>query len=160
MEKIKFYNIDNDYIKYLHQFDKKVPFNKQQRRPYVGIVIQIENINYFAPLFSPKKSHTKYSDNPTYIRIGEQYGIIRFNNMISVDETCLNYIDFNQIEDKKYKNLLLAQNVFIQKNTEKIRKKAEKLYKWVTKDKKEFFVELSCNFKLLEEKSVLYSKSK
>lgn len=158
LEKLKFYNIDNDYINYLYEFDKKVPFNKGEKRPYIGIVIKIENVRYFAPLFSPKKVHSKYSDNPTYMRIGGQYGIVRFNNMLPVAEKCLKYINFDDIDDEKYRNLILAQNVFIQRNTERIRKKAEKLYKWVTKDKKKFFVDLSCDFKLLEEKALLYEK--
>lgn len=156
MERLKFYNIDNKYINYLYQFDNKVPYNKKLKRPYIGIVIEINKIKYFAPLFSPKKSHTKYSDNPTYIKIGTQYGIIRFNNMIPVVDRALKYIEFNNIKDEKYRNLLLAQNNFIQKNTNIIRKKAQKLYKFVVIDRKEFFVNLSCNFKLLEEKSKKY----
>ena len=62
-------------------------------------------------------------------------------------------------KDEKYKNLLMAQNNFIQQNTNKIRNKAEKLYKIITVDKKEFFINLSCNFKLLEKKANEY-KSK
>ena len=42
MERLKFYHIDDDYIKYLYQddyikylyqFDMKVPFNKNNSRP-------------------------------------------------------------------------------------------------------------------------------
>ncbi len=76
--------------------------------------------------------------------------------MILVVEEALKYIDFNSITDVKYRNLLIAQNHFIQQNTEKIRKKAEKLYKMVTLTQKDFFVNLSCDFKLLEEKSRNY----
>lgn len=158
MDRLKFYNIDDDYVNYLHKFDNKVPFNKNQNRPYIGIVIEINNFKYFAPMFSPKKNHLKYGDNPTYIKIGSQYGIIRFNNMIPVLDKYLKYINFNDIGDMKYRNLLLAQNRFIQTNTTRIRDKAKKLYKFVTIDKKDFFVSISCNFKLLEEKAALYSK--
>ena len=158
MNRLKFYNVNDKYIRYLHSFDIKVPFNKNQNRPYVGIVIEINSFKYFAPMFSPKKNHMKYEDNPTYIKIGSQYGIIRFNNMIPVIDKYLKYINFDNINDIKYKNLLLAQNRFIQSNTDKIRDKAEKLYKFVTIDKKVFFVNLSCNFKLLKEKAALYSK--
>lgn len=157
-ERIKFYYIDNDYIEYLYQFDNKVPFNKNKKRPYIGIIIKVHNNNYFAPLFSPKQNHNKYSDNPTYMKIGKDYGIIRFNNMIPVIKESLIYIDFNKIQDKKYKNLIIAQNKFIQKNTVKIREKANKLYEFVTVDKKEFFVNLCCNFKLLENQSKIYKK--
>ena len=156
MNRLKFYNIDNDYINFLFQFDNKVPYNKEEKRPYIGIVIEINKIKYFAPLSSPKKAHSKYSDNPTYMKIGKQYGIIRFNNMIPVIDKALHYIDFNRITDLKYRNLLMTQNKYIQQNTDLVRKKAEKLYKFVTIDKKEFFKEISCDFKLLEEKSKLY----
>ncbi len=158
MRKLKFYTINNNYINYLNKFDSKVPYNKQEKRPYIGIIIEMNDITYFAPLFSPKETHSKYSDNPTYMRIGKQYGIIRFNNMIPVIKEELNYLDFNNIIDIKYKNLVIAQNNFIQKNTDKIIKKAEKLYKFVTVDKKDFFINLSCDFKLLEEKAKLYPK--
>ncbi len=160
MDRLKFYNIDDKYIDYLYQFDDKVPYNKNQKRPYIGVIIEIDNIKYFAPLFSPKSTHKKYSDNPTYIKIGQDYGIIRFNNMIPVVGDVLTPIDFNIIKDIKYKNLLMAQNNFIQQNTEKIRNVAKKLYKMVTVDKKKFFVDISCNFKLLEEKVGIYDSDK
>lgn len=154
--KLNLYTISNEYIRYLYQFDKKIPYNKNAKRPYVGIVLQIEEFNYFAPLFSPKKSHLKYSDNPTYMKIGTSYGIIRFNNMVPVSE--LKYININSIQDQKYRMLLISQNHFIKLHSEKILKKALKLYNWVTINQKDFFVNLSCNFKLIEEKSKLYKK--
>lgn len=156
MEKLQFYHIKDEYIEYLHQFDEKVPFNKNGKRPYIGIVLNIDNTKYFAPLFSPKPQHAKYSDNPTYLRIGKDYGLIKFNLMLPVLESEIIHINFNDIKDEKYRNLLIAQNNFIQNNTQKILKRANKLYKWVACDKKEFFASISCNFKLLEEKSILY----
>lgn len=72
--------------------------------------------------------------------------------MIPVNKSSLKYIDFNNVQDKKYKNLLIQQNSFIQLNTEKIRNMAKKLYRFVTCDKKEFFLQICCDFKLLEEK--------
>lgn len=111
---------------------------------------------YFAPMFSPKKQHQKYKANITFIKIKEELGIIRLNNMIPVNESELKYIDFNNVDDKKYRNLLIQQNNFIQQNAEKIRNTAEKIYRFVTKDKKDFFIEICCNFKLLEEKYKQY----
>lgn len=156
MERLRFFNISDKYVEYLYRFDKKVPFNKNVGRPYIGIVLEINDIKYFAPLFSPKPQHKKYSDNPSYLRIGTDYGIIRFNLMLPVIESELKYIDFDDIADIKYRNLLIAQNNFIQSNSARILEKAYKLYNWVTVDKKDFFVSISCDFKLLEEKSKLY----
>lgn len=50
MERLKFYNIDDKYIEYLYQFDNKVPFNKNSKRPYIGIILEINNTTYFAPI--------------------------------------------------------------------------------------------------------------
>lgn len=109
-------------------------------------------------MFSPKQQHSKYKANATHIRIGENLGLIRLNNMIPVNKNNLKYIDFNKIDDKKYRNLLIQQNNFIQLNTERIRKTAEKLYKFVTVDKKDFFISICCDFKMLEQKSKEYKK--
>ena len=158
MDRLKFYNIDDQYIEYLYQFDKKVPFNKNSKRPYIGIILEINGITYFAPMFSPKQQHSKYKANATHIRIGEKLGMIKLNNMIPVNKENLKYINFNDIQDKKYKNLLIQQNNFIQLNADDIRQTAEKLYKFVTIDKKEFFIKLCCDFKLLEEKCKYYKK--
>lgn len=160
MERLKFYNIDDKYIEYLYQFDNKVPFNKNSKRPYIGIILEINNTTYFAPMFSPKPQHSKYKSNATYIKIGENLGLIRLNNMIPVCKENLRYIDFNKIQDKKYRNLLIQQNNFIQLHTEKIRDTANKLYKFVTIDKKDFFIKICCDFKMLENKCKLFNHIK
>ena len=105
MDRLKFYNIDDKYIEYLYQFDKKVPFNKNSKRPYIGIILEINEITYFAPMFSPKQQHNKYKANATHIRIGKDLGMIKLNNMIPVNKENLKYINFNDIQDKKYKNV-------------------------------------------------------
>lgn len=158
MGRLKFYNIDDQYIEYLYQFDNKVPFNKNSKRPYIGIILEINDITYFAPMFSPKQQHSKYKANATHIKIGENLGMIKLNNMIPVNADNLKYININDIKDKKYRNLLIQQNNFIQLHTEKIRTMAEKLYKFVTVDKKEFFIQICCDFKLLEDKCKCYKK--
>ncbi len=157
MERLKFYNIDDEYIKYLYQFDKKVPYNKNSKRPYIGIVLEIRGTKYFAPMFSPKQQHSKYKANATHINIDNNLGMIKLNNMIPVNEKDLRLIEFNKIQDKKYRNLLIQQNNFIQLNTDKIRDMANKLYEFVIVDKKEFFIQLSCDFELLEQKSKEYA---
>lgn len=152
MGRLKFYNVDDEYIEYLYSIDNRVPFNKNNKRPYIWIILEINKFKYFAPMFSPKQQHNKYKTNATYIKIGEGLGIIKLNNMIPVNIKNLRYIDFNNIEDKKYRNLLIQQNNYIQLNTDKIREKANKLYQFVINDNKKFFTDICCDFKLLEEK--------
>lgn len=158
MKRLKFYNIDDKYIEYLYYFDKKVPYNKNKRRPYIGIVLEVNKTTYFTPMFSPKQQHQNYTSNKTYIKIGKDMGILKLNNMIPVNMENLTYIDFDTIKDKKYRNLLIQQNNFIQLNSDKIRSMANKLYEFVTLDKKEFFIQICCDFKLLEKVSKKYIK--
>ena len=75
--------------------------------------------------------------------------------MIPVPKNCIKLLDFN-IRDEKYKNLLQAESDFINDNKNIIYIKAKKMYKNVVKTKNQFFVNISCDFKLLEEKSNLY----
>lgn len=51
---MKLYTIDDEYINYLSQYDNLIALNKSKTRPYVGIVLRVNNISYFAPLYSPK----------------------------------------------------------------------------------------------------------
>lgn len=63
MNKVKFYTIDIDYIKYLYSYDSEVYFNKTrhdyENKPYVGIIIYDNEIPYFVPLTSAKTKHLK-----------------------------------------------------------------------------------------------------
>lgn len=158
-ETLKFYIVNDEYIEYISNFDKHVSWNKRQRRPYIGIVLKIEKYLYFAPLYSYKEKYNKYKENPSFIRIKDRkercLSIIRFAEMIPVPKNCIKLLDFN-IRDEKYKNLLQAESDFINDNKNIIYIKAKKMYKNVVKTKNQFFVNISCDFKLLEEKSNLY----
>lgn len=77
MGKFQFYHINEHYISYLHSIDTRVQYNKGQRRPYVGIVLSINGIDYYVPLATVYKgniiknlimdcqSYTKYRPNET-----------------------------------------------------------------------------------------------
>lgn len=51
---MRFYHITDRYIEFLRSFDEKVALNKKETRPYVGVVLEIEGIKYYAPFTSPK----------------------------------------------------------------------------------------------------------
>jgi protein AbiQ len=124
-----------------------------------GIILEINNNTYFAPLNSPKPTHKKYKPNPSfmYIEENEEFGIIRFNNMLPVCDEELILMDVDKLEEK-YKTLVNNQNRFIQKYTEEIRKQANILYKLVVDKKDKFLSKICCNFKLLEIKCKEYKK--
>ena len=168
LEKLNFYIIDDKYINYLSQFDKHIAYNKNQKRPYIGIVIIVEEHYYFAPLFSPKPKHKNYKDNLTFFRIinsktKTDLGIIRFSDMIPVP---LENVYLLEPKNKSYgyRRLLSEQYSYINKseNKKKILYKSAKLYNIVIGQNKgkmaKFYKEISCNFKLLEEKSLGYNK--
>ena len=90
-------------------------------------------------------------------------GIIRFSDMIPVPQESVYLLDIKS-KSYGYRRLLSEQYSYINKpeNKEKIMEKAEKIYSIVTKNNKsrmaKFYKDLSCDFKLLEEKCREYNK--
>ena len=54
---MKLYAVTDEYIDYLRQFDSKVYDNKEDKRKvmrkYLGIVLTINEMNYYIPMSSP-----------------------------------------------------------------------------------------------------------
>lgn len=157
MKKLRIYRITDAYIEYLRKYDSiNVKKNNNEKRAYIGVVFQINNIKYFAPLASPRPKHSKMKDNIDFIKINNgEHGAINLNNMIPVaNEGIINY-NINIEPNITYRNLLYQQVGFINKNTERIINNANKLYEKVTKYNT--FLNSRCaNFKLLEEKCLEY----
>ena len=63
MDNIKFYEMSEDYIDYLVPYAPHLFRNKKQEqqnsRKYIGVILQIKEMNYFAPLSSFKDKHKK-----------------------------------------------------------------------------------------------------
>ncbi len=166
MEELLFYVVDKNYIKYLSKFEKHVSYNKSEighSRPYLGIVLKIENYNYFVLLYSYKEHYSKYKNNPSfffvYDRKKKPLAIIKFSAMIpvQVNSSVVSLLEYNK-QDKKYKDLISTEYRYINSNKEEIYKRANKMYTAVTKHKNNFLKTIACNFKLLEEKCVEYKK--
>lgn len=94
MEELLFYTIDKNYIKYLSEFEKHISYNKDEighSRPYLGIVLQIEEYEYFVPLYSYKEHYQKYRNNSSfffvYDRKKKPLAIIKFSAMIPVPKS-------------------------------------------------------------------------
>ena len=160
--KLKFYEVNQEYQSYLKQFETKIMDSKgiKEKRPYIGIIIQIEEYSYFAPLTSPKPKHLKLKNSMDFLKIdGGVLGAINFNNMIPVKADLFTEKDIEAETDENYKNLLKKQLTWcnITTNKDSIIKKAEKLYKEITiKKENSKFWERCCNFSLLEEKALEY----
>lgn len=129
---MKFYHIKEDFITYLRQFDTKVAENKKQTRPYVGIVLEVNSVKYYAPFSSPKPKHKKMKNGKDFRKINNGlYGAINFNNMIPVLDSALIEIDIANIADVKYRRLLQNQYNSIKADEKGILKTAENLRKLI-----------------------------
>lgn len=131
-------------------------FDNKSKRPYIGIILEINNVNYFAPLSSPKKKHENMKNSIDFIKINKgRDGVINLNNMIPIPSEQCNEIDIKEeIKiDKKYGLILKYQIIWCNKNKENIIKKAKKLYNLIINDRANFSLKnRCCNFKVLEEK--------
>lgn len=168
MEELLFYIVDKNYIKYLSEFDTHISYNKDEighSRPYLGIVLRIEEYEYFVPLYSYKEHYNRYKNNPSfffvYDRKNKPLAIIKFSSMIPVPPNIkvTSLLDYNK-QDEKYKNLISSEYRYVNSKKNEIYKRANKMYTAVTKHKHNFLKTIACDFKLLEEKCLKYKNKK
>lgn len=164
-KRFKLVVVDSVYCDYLRKYDEKVPYNfsKKENRPFVGVLFNIDELEYFAPLGSPKEKHKLMRNMVDFIKIDDgNLGVINFNNMIPL--TCKNYklLDMdhpNNIGDKRYFSLLLEQIVWLNENASLVRKKSKRLRMlYISKKLNKSIASRCCNFKLLEEKCKEYNE--
>ena len=153
MDNIKFYEVSEDYVDYLvphapHLFRNKKQ-GQQNSRKYIGVVLHINEMNYFAPLSSFKDKHHKMNETLDLIKI-KNYSVINLNNMFPVPEDCYFYVDISKECNLKYKSLLLAEYRFIKSIQNKIRKNATILYNLKNKGQKSALTNRCNDFLLLE----------
>lgn len=159
-------NVNTNYCDYLRKFDSLVPINhsKKENRPFLGILFQIHNVEYFAPLSSPKSKHLKMHNTIDFVKIDDgNLGAINFNNMIPVTKNNYELVDLNDTNPKriKYVNLLKKQLHWLNDNKHKIIYKADNLYAlYVSNLLPNNIKNRCCNFKLLEEKCREYNQVK
>jgi len=132
MDKLYFYKIDKEYLDYLYKFDNKVPKHVivGKAKPFCGVVIAINGLNYFAPISSySKKEFTNIAikeldKNTKKIKI---ISTIRFCYMIPAPDSVLTIINFKE-QDDYYNNLIVKEYLFCQDHKEDIRIRANKIY--------------------------------
>jgi protein AbiQ len=156
---MQLYNINDEYIEYLEKFEDKILYNKKKKRPYVGVVYNINSIKYYVPLASPKDKFIHMSNTKDFHKIKNgEYGAINFNKMLPVRDEDLTEIIIKNESDIAYKNLLNLQYLELIKLEKVIIEKAKNIYllyntpndKLTQNDLK--IKERCCNFILLEEK--------
>lgn len=155
MSRLTFVLVDSDYCDYLRQSDSCVPYTMDQKakRPFVGILLQMHEMSYYAPLSSPKPKHSKMKNQIDLLKInGGKYGVINFNNMIPVHNNSVVPVRLtidvtDSPSDIQYKALLSNQLTWCNANKDSIVKVAQKLYNIISNGKGwDELTKRCCNF--------------
>lgn len=172
-EKLKWYIADKDYISYLKQYDDKVEnINYSAKlKPYIGIVVNINEFNYYVPISSAKSKHYKIKEGMDFIKIMQAdkiIGVLNLNNMVPILSEKIQILNYREIdkyrefgtekEKRLYISFLSFELNLINQKVEKIRRNAIKLYNEKINNPNSNLSKRCCNFKLLEEKCVEYNK--
>jgi protein AbiQ len=158
-DKMDFYRINEEYIKFLQEYEKekrgvtKVPNIRYADRNKFsfGAVMQVNGIKYYVSV----SSFDKKQEANILIRVNgdekEVKGSLRFNYMVPVPDACIEKLVIKEIKDEKYRLLVNKEYRFCQNHAEQIQKKAEKIYKMVTTNRKQILTDNSCAFLILED---------
>lgn len=179
MKEFRICSVSDKYIEYLQQIIPNVYSNKVESRvhtrKYIGIVLKIENYNYYVPMSSPKESDYQIAGEGKVIKksiipivrivvrnskgIKELKGTLRISHMIPVPETELELYDVDSETDEIYKDLIKNEIIFIRKNRERILKNAQIMYRQKNEnDLTAGYVKSALDYKALEELCDKYVK--
>lgn len=155
---IKIYGVKDAYIKYLSQYQEHLFLHEGGSfgRKYIGAVLEINGLSYFAPLSSFKSKYKKMKESVDFIKI-KDYAVINLNNMIPVPREQLIELDINAEKDPHYKFLLQAESREINRQKNRIRKNAEIVFNHKKRNRDSTPLAKRTNdFELLEKKSREY----
>lgn len=164
-----FYRVEAEYCDFLRQEDPHVPYTMEHkaRRPFIGLVLAVGGLRYYAPLSSRKPKHEAMKDRIDFLRINRgQWGAINFNNMIPVHANSLIKVDMKIHEadpdaEKKYKKLLSSQLSWCVAHRGEILKRAATLYDVVARGAAyPALLARCCDFKLNEARYLEYCRLK
>lgn len=107
-DKLSFYTVDGAYVDYLaphapHLF-RNAKAGQAHSRKYVGIVLRVNGLDYFAPLSSFKEKHRRMKDGLDFIKV-KHYAVINLNNMFPVPAGSCQKVDFKAEPDARYRAL-------------------------------------------------------
>ncbi len=174
-EYINWYIVDKKYIDYLKRYDNKVQNieYKKSSKPYIGIVFKVNNFNYYVPISSPKQKHYLMNENTDFLKIDDGkkiLSVINLNNLVPIldnEITLLKYEDISHYfqfkdkkEEQKYVALLNIEKNLINKKIDILLWRAKKLYSIKYNKPNSKIAHRTCDFKLLEEKCIEYSRIK
>lgn len=170
MDKFFWIAVNKSYIKYLNKFDEKVQYNAiydYKDKPYIGIIMKKDDINYFLPISSVKphkrqKFERMYEtkDFKKLIYQDRLIAVLNLNNSIPIPKKLYKKITFDNlsrlrefkdnVEKNKYYNFLKIEKKLIEKNKNEIIKDFDYLYHKKRTQPENKFAKRCCNFELLE----------
>lgn len=171
-----YYVIDKNYINALKNIDSKVgnvEYGTDKLKFHLGIVLNMNNLNYYVPVSSPKVKHYRMKEDIDFIKIYDVVSrrllcVLNLNNMIPVPSGFVEKLEYadignyrtfiDQAEKNSYIYLLKEELNFINLNEERILRNAKKLYKKVKKRPNSRIANRCCNFIELENFCSSYKK--
>lgn len=148
---MKIVQIEDSYIhKLTNQFSHVMlskRFHRTHTRKYIGVVFSIGKYSYYVPFSSPKPNdYTRdgniRTDDLFVARMSESdgnggkklLGTLKFNNMIPVPMMYVSGYSIEKEQDEKYKDIILSELKWVNKNQEYICNKAKKIYDFKSKE--------------------------
>ena len=109
--KYGFYTVNPDYLEYLNKIDSEVYYNSSYRnsiKPFVGIVIGIENYDYFIPISSAKEKHKNWKN------VSDEHFLIYevIDNNITINDDIYKYYS-----DEEKMHILSTQLSHVRQNS-------------------------------------------
>lgn len=157
--KLKFYDVDIEYLNYLRQFEPRLPkvLYERHNKFVCGVVFEKNGLPYVVPV----SSNTRPQKTSLIIKNKKNQPIssLRFSFMFPCPSEFLKYKDFKEETSKNYRRWLQEEIRYCNIRREKLRSKAEYTYFHRTIEPKEPFVTVCCDFELLEDKCREYCAS-
>lgn len=172
---MNWYVVNKEYVTHLHKYDNKVENidYKNKIKPYIGIVLNINNYEYYVPISSAKQKYYKLRNQIDLYKIEREeeiLGVLNINNMIPIREDLVERLKYDEIEKyrefkssyekQQYIELLEIELKLINKKQIEIMENARKLYYLVIKYPMSKLAKRSCDFKKLEDLLNNYNKEK
>ena len=156
---MKFYDIDENYVKYLQTIDKQIPnIHYSTNNKFVcGVVLEINGTKFYAPI-----SHTikKFQTSLLIYDKNRPISSIRFSFMLPAYDEVLKEKNFKEIatQDQNYANIITAEYDYCLHHQDDIYQKANAVYK-IGCNKDHHLNYTCCDFLKLEDEYLKYKTS-
>ena len=125
-----------------------------KRIALLGVLFEVNDFKYFAPLSSPKTKYLKMQDNVDFLKLKNgELGAVNFNNMLPVTLNNVIMIDLdskaNVKKEELYRKMLKEQLYFLNRRRASLYRKASNLYfNYINKKLPINIFNRCCNFPL------------